>query len=109
MNVKYFKNGNEIFQCVGTDGGFFWAEIDGLSQKFEQQDCDIVVTKSEYTASDFKHGQQILVNKELCRVDHIKPFDFSVTVKDGFIICFDSENRIFETDDRDVVELLVLS
>ena len=102
----YFKYEGKVYQCVGNDDNQFWAIIDGESKGFEQSNCIVLQVKKDFNVTHLSFGLPILVNGELCTVDHIKPFDFSSTVKDGFVIVFDSENGILETEETDTIEIL---
>ena len=104
--ILYFQYNNKVYKCIGNDDNMLWTEIDGKSKGFEKSNCAPLFEKRDYSASDFYTGKAILVNGELCTVDHIKPFDFSSTVKDGYAIVFEGGNGILETDDRDIIKLL---
>jgi len=101
----YFKYEGKAYQCVGNDDNQFWAIIDGESKGFEQSNCIVLQVKKDFNVTHLSFGLPILVNGELCTVDHIKPFDFSSTVKDGFVIVFDSENGILETEESDIIKI----
>ncbi len=104
----YFMYDGKAYKCVGNDNNQFWVEIDGGSKGFEQSNCTALYPKSEYIASSFINGTPVLINGELCTVDHIKPHDFSNTVKDGFCVVFENpETGIIETEPSDIIKILV--
>lgn len=102
----YFKYEGKVYQCVGNDDNQFWAIIDGESKGFEQSNCIKLYPKTAYVASDFVTDISILVNGEICMVDHIKPYDFSTSVKDGYCVVFENEERcILETEESDIIKI----
>ena len=110
MNTNYFEHDGKFYNCIGNDDNKFWAVVNDLTVGFEQSNCTELVVKDSYKAADLYTGRPILVNGALSTVDHIKPYETSVTTKNGFVIVFEGtgENKdcILETEDSDIVKLL---